>query len=68
MRKIAMGLILSFISTMVMAEAEIKTVCHDKAGKNGAVIKGKDGKPVQECKKIKIHKKLEGTEIPADKK
>jgi UDP-N-acetylglucosamine 2-epimerase (non-hydrolysing)/GDP/UDP-N,N'-diacetylbacillosamine 2-epimerase (hydrolysing) len=37
----------------------------DKAGK---VVNGKDGKPVQECKKIKVHKKLEGTEIPEKKK
>jgi hypothetical protein len=29
---------------------------------------GKDGKPVQECKKIKVHKKLEGTEVPGQKK
>jgi hypothetical protein len=36
----------------------------DKAGK--PVMK--DGKAVQECKKIKVHKKFEGTEIPADKK
>jgi hypothetical protein len=28
----------------------------------------KDGKPVQECKKIKVHKKLEGTEVPPAKK
>jgi len=37
----------------------------DKAGK---VVNGKDGKPVQECKKIKVHKKLEGTEVPPAKK
>jgi hypothetical protein len=28
----------------------------------------KDGKAVQECKKIKVHKKLEGTEVPPAKK
>jgi hypothetical protein len=27
----------------------------------------KTGKPVQECKVIKVHKKLEGTEIPPKK-
>ena len=36
----------------------------DKAGK---VVNGKDGKPVQECKEIKVRKKLEGTPIPEKK-
>jgi len=46
----------------------MKEVCHDKKDKAGKVVNGKDGKPVQECKKIKVHKKLEGTEIPEKKK
>lgn len=48
--------------------AEMKTVCHAKKDKAGKVIKGKDGKPVQECKTIKVRKKLEGTKIPEKKK
>ena len=51
-----------------MAEAEIKEVCKDKVDAKGQVVKGKDGKPVQECKKIKVHKKLEGTPVPEKKK
>ena len=47
----------------VHAEAVVKEVCHDKVGKDGKPVM-KDGKAVQECKKIKTHKKLEGTEIP----
>ena len=35
--------------------------------KDGKVVVGKDGKPQQDCKTIKVHKKLEGTEIPAKK-
>jgi len=50
------------------AAAEIKEVCHDKVGKDGKPVAGKDGKVVQECKKIKVHKKLEGTAIPPAKK
>jgi hypothetical protein len=46
------------------AGGEIKEVCKDKVDKAGKVVNGKDGKPIQECKKIKIHKKLEGTEVP----
>jgi hypothetical protein len=48
-------------------KGEIKKVCHDKTDKNGKVINGKDGKPLQECKDVKVRKKLEGTEIPPKK-
>jgi uncharacterized protein YpuA (DUF1002 family) len=47
--------------------AEEKQVCVDKTGKDGKVVMGKDGKPQQTCKTIKVHKKLEGTEIPTKK-
>ena len=53
----------AFVST-AFAEAEVKEVCHDKLDKKGQVVKGKDGKAVQDCKKIKVHKKLEGTKVP----
>jgi glutathione peroxidase len=33
----------------------------------GKFLVGKDGKPQQTCKTIKVHKKLEGTEIPGKK-
>jgi hypothetical protein len=46
----------------------MKEVCKDKVDKAGKVINGKDGKPVQECKKIKVHKKLEGTKVEDAKK
>jgi hypothetical protein len=49
-------------------KGEIKEVCHPKKDKAGKEIVGKDGKPVQECKKVKVRKKLEGTEIPPAKK
>ena len=49
------------------AAAEVKEVCHDKVGKDGKPVMGKDDKAVQECKKIKTHKKLEGTEVPVKK-
>jgi len=47
--------------------AEEKKVCIDRVGKDGKVVVGKDGKPQQDCKVIKIHKKLEGTEVPVKK-
>lgn len=50
------------------AGGEIKEVCKDKKDKAGNVIKDKDGKPVKTCKKIKVHKKLEGTKVPDQNK
>lgn len=44
--------------------AETKRVCMDKLTKDGKTVMGKDGKPVQDCKEVKIHKKLEGTKVP----
>lgn len=46
------------------AGGEIKEKCRDKKDKSGNVVKDKDGKPVQVCRKIKVHKKLEGTKVP----
>lgn len=52
----------------VYAGGEVKEVCHDKVDKAGKpVTDKKTGKQAQECKKIKVHKKLEGTEIPVKK-
>ena len=41
------------------AIAEMKEVCKEKTDKAGKVVNDKAGKPVQVCKKIKVHKKLE---------
>jgi|694.fasta_scaffold08523_21 hypothetical protein len=49
-------------------KGEVKKVCTDKKGKDGKPVLDKEKKPVQECKDIKVRKKLEGTEIPEDKK
>ena len=46
------------VATSVFA-AEEKQVCVDKVTKDGKPVVGKDGKPQQECKVIKVHKKLE---------
>ena len=58
----------AFVGT-AFAEAEKKEVCHDKVDKAGKpVMDKKTGKQAQECKVIKVHKKLEGTEVPPAKK
>ena len=46
------------------AGGEIKEVCKNKLDKAGKVVTGKDGKPTQVCKKIKVHEKAEGTKVP----
>jgi hypothetical protein len=67
-----MKLVLALLTSLALvgtayAGGEMKEVCTDKKDKAGKVVNGKDGKPVQECKKIKVHKKVEGTKVP-DKK
>ena len=66
---IALNLVIwSFVAVEAFAAAEVKEVCKDKTDAKGAVVKGKDGKPVQVCKKIKVHKKFDGTKIEDAKK
>ena len=58
------ALILLIATNPAYAEAKTKEVCRDKVDKAGKVVKSKDGKPVQVCKKIKVHKKVDGTKVP----
>ena len=66
MKKLLTVLLITLSSTVFAAET--KEVCHDRVGKDGKpVMDKKTGKPAQDCKTIKIHKKLEGTEVPVKK-
>ena len=68
MKKLLILLFAITFTSTVFAEAQLKEVCHDKLGKDGKpVIDKKTGKPAKDCKTIKVHKKLEGTEIPPKK-
>ena len=67
MKKVLVALMATAFLGTAFAAAEIKEVCKDKTDKAGKVVNGKDGKPVQVCKKIKVHKKLEGTKVPEKK-
>lgn len=73
MKKLALSVCVALglaFSTGVYAEdkkPETKKVCLDKLTKDGKPVLGKDGKPVQECKEVKVHKKLEGTKVPEKK-
>jgi hypothetical protein len=53
--KYLIAILLGLAMTAAYAEAEMKKVCHNEE---------KNGKTVEVCKTIKVHKKLEGTEIP----
>lgn len=50
------------------AGGEMKEVCTDKKDSKGNVIKKADGSVAKECKKIKVHKKVEGEKVPDGKK
>ena len=52
------------VASTAYAGGEEKKVCEDKKDKAGKVINGKDGKPQQTCKTIKVHKKVEGDKVP----
>jgi hypothetical protein len=67
MKKLLIALLATACVGVAFAEAETKQVCHDKLDKAGKPVM-KDGKPVQECKTIKVHKKLEGAEPVPTKK
>lgn len=56
MKKIIALLVAAGISMPALA-VETKQVCHD--------VKGKNGKIVNQCKTIKVHKMFEGTKVPA---
>lgn len=69
MKQLLAVLVLAFtLVSAAFAGGEVKEVCKPKVDKAGkAVMDKKTGKQAQECKKIKVHKKLEGTEIPVKK-
>lgn len=75
MKKILTALAISVLSLGCSYAAddaktpETKTVCVDIQGKDGKpVVDPKTGKTKQDCKKVKVHKKFEGTKIEDAKK
>lgn len=62
-------IIASFVTLFALNSyaAEKKEVCKDVLDKKGQVVKNKDGTVKQQCKTIKVHKKLEGTKVPEKK-
>lgn len=67
-----MKLLLTLLTSFALvgtayAGGEMKEVCTDKKDSKGNVVKKADGKVVQDCKKIKVHKKVEGEKVPEKK-
>ena len=67
MKKLLALLALCVAST-AFAGGEVKEVCEAQKDKKGNVVKNKDGSEKQVCKKIKVHKKVEGDKVPDGKK
>ena len=67
MKKLLLALMATAFVSTAFAKSEVKQVCHNRLDKKGQSVKGKDGKVVQDCKKIKVHKKVEGTKVPEKK-
>ena len=71
MKKILIALALALGSQFVIADEPTKKetaqVCVDVKDKDGKPVKDAKGNVKQNCKEVKQHKKLEGTEIPGKK-
>ena len=70
MKKIVLALALALGSYVAVAEApkEKTRVCVDVKDKEGRdVVDPKTKKVKQNCKEVKVHKKLEGHEVPVKK-
>ena len=65
--KLVLILLSLALSLPVHSAGVLKEVCHARTDKAGKVVKDKAGKVLQDCKKIKVHKKLKGTAVPAKK-
>jgi hypothetical protein len=64
MKQLLTLVIMAMIATAAMS-ADTKTVCKDVKRKDGkSLLDKKTGKPVRECKKIRVHKKVDGTPVP----
>lgn len=69
MKKIITAITVALFATLstlpVVAQQETRKVCVDVKDKEGKPVKDpKTGKTKQSCKDVKVHKKLEGTEVP----
>ena len=64
MKSFVLALALTFSALPVLADGDTRKVCVDVKDKEGKPVKDAAGKTKQQCKEVKVHKKLEGTEVP----
>jgi hypothetical protein len=64
----AFALIVLIATNPAYAEGKTKEVCRDKVDKAGNVVRDKSGKTTKVCKKVKVHKKVDGTRVPEKSK
>jgi hypothetical protein len=62
-----LAIIMLALASTAYAGGETKEVCETVKDKAGKVVKNKDGSDKQACKKIKVHKKVEGEKVPEKK-
>jgi uncharacterized protein YqeY len=62
------ALILLIATNPAYADAKIKEVCRDKVDKAGQIVRDKSGKTTKVCKKVKVHKKVDGARVPEKSK
>lgn len=68
MYSIILAIAMAFgVVTNVYADAETTKVCVDVKDKDGKPVKDAKGNVKQNCKEMKVHKKLEGTKVPEKK-
>lgn len=63
----ALALTLTVVPAVQAEQKETKKVCVDVKDKEGKLVKDAKGNVKQSCKEMKVHKKLEGTEVPPKK-
>ena len=51
-------------ATQEKSQPETRRVCIDRITRDGRPVLGQDGKPLQDCREMRIHKRLEGTAVP----
>ena len=62
-----LAIIMLALAGTAYAGGEMKEICEVQKDKAGKVIKNKDGSDKEVCKKIKVHKKVEGEKVPEKK-
>jgi hypothetical protein len=63
-----LAIVIAAFALTAHASGEMKEVCEPVKDKAGKVVKNTDGSDKQTCKKIKVHKKVEGEKVPDGKK